>query len=40
MHAGLANSYAIVERHRGNIKVESEFGKGTTFRIRLPVRQT
>ncbi len=40
MHAGLANSYAIVERHRGNIKVESELGKGTTFRIRLPVRQT
>ena len=39
MHAGLANSYAIVERHHGEINVESELGKGTTFRIRLPVRQ-
>jgi signal transduction histidine kinase len=39
MHAGLANSYAIVQRHHGDIEVESELGKGTTFRIRLPVRQ-
>ena len=39
MHAGLANSYAIVRRHHGDIKVESELGKGTTFRIRLPLRQ-
>jgi signal transduction histidine kinase len=40
MHAGLANSYGIVRRHHGDIKVESELGKGTTFRIRLPLRQT
>ncbi len=39
MHAGLANSHAIVQRHHGDIEVESELGKGTTFRIRLPVRQ-
>ncbi len=40
MHAGLANSYAIVQRHHGDIQVESELGKGTTFRIRLPESQT
>jgi PAS domain S-box-containing protein len=33
---GLAISHGIIERHGGNIKVESEVGKGTTFTIRLP----
>jgi len=33
---GLSLSYAIVKDHRGEIEVESEQGKGTTFRIRLP----
>jgi two-component system NtrC family sensor kinase len=33
---GLAISHGIVERHRGRIEVETEFGEGTTFRIVLP----
>jgi two-component system NtrC family sensor kinase len=34
---GLAVSRSIVERHRGRIDVRSELGKGTTFRICLPL---
>jgi PAS domain S-box-containing protein len=33
---GLAVSYSIIERHAGQISVESEPGKGTTFEIDLP----
>ena len=35
---GLSLSYGIIKKHRGNIEVESEPGKGTVFRISLPVR--
>lgn len=35
---GLAISKAIVEAHGGAIEVTSEFGIGTTFVVRLPVR--
>lgn len=34
---GLAVSYGIIRRHEGTFKVESEVGRGTTFRISLPV---
>lgn len=34
---GLAISYGIVKEHKGSISVESTIGKGTTFRVRLPV---
>ncbi|HEX8686750.1 MAG TPA: ATP-binding protein, partial [Pyrinomonadaceae bacterium] len=36
MGLGLAVSYGIIRRHEGGIEVESELGKGTTFRMRLP----
>ncbi|HLF98320.1 MAG TPA: ATP-binding protein [Methylococcaceae bacterium] len=35
---GLSLSYSIVQKHGGKIEVESEVGKGTTFRILLPVK--
>jgi two-component system, NtrC family, sensor kinase len=34
---GLAISYGIIEKHEGRIEVESERGKGSEFRIYLPV---
>jgi len=34
---GLSGSYAIVDRHGGEITVESEVGKGTTFTVWLPL---
>ncbi|AZF19941.1 ATP-binding protein [Pseudomonas sp. R3-52-08] len=37
---GLSLSYGIVKKHRGHISVSSELGKGTTFRVVLPIRQT
>ncbi len=36
---GLAVVYGIVQRHGGQIAVESQVGAGTTFRILLPVPQ-
>jgi signal transduction histidine kinase len=37
---GLAVSYAIVQRHRGSIFVDSRRGIGTTLTVRLPIQQT
>jgi two-component system NtrC family sensor kinase len=37
MGLGLSVSYGIVERHGGQIRVESKVGEGTTFVVRLPV---
>jgi signal transduction histidine kinase/CheY-like chemotaxis protein len=34
---GLSVSYGVVRRHGGTIKVESEVGRGSTFRIVLPL---
>lgn len=36
---GLSVSYGIVQRHGGDIDVESQMGKGTTLTIHLPVAQ-
>ncbi|MFB3886912.1 MAG: sensor histidine kinase [Thermodesulfobacteriota bacterium] len=36
---GLAISYGIIQSHNGDIEVESEIGKGSTFRIKLPVEK-
>jgi two-component system NtrC family sensor kinase len=33
---GLAISHSILERHNGNIEVQSEQGRGTTFTVTLP----
>ena len=36
MGLGLSVSYGIIRRHEGVVEVESEVGRGTTFRVRLP----
>ncbi len=37
MSSGLSTAYSIVQKHHGEIKVDSEVGKGTTFSIVLPI---
>jgi signal transduction histidine kinase/ActR/RegA family two-component response regulator len=37
---GLAVSYGIIRRHEGTLTAESEVGRGTTFRIKLPLAET
>ncbi len=34
---GLSVSYSIVQKHRGRIEVKSEVGRGSTFRVWLPI---
>jgi signal transduction histidine kinase len=36
---GLSLSYGILQKHHGRLEVNSELGRGTTFRISLPVIQ-
>ena len=35
---GLSMVFGIVKRHEGSVEIESEEGRGTTFRVRLPVQ--
>jgi two-component system NtrC family sensor kinase len=37
---GLSIVYDIIKKHDGEITLESELGKGTTFTIRLPIKIT
>jgi signal transduction histidine kinase len=37
---GLAIARSVVDRHKGSLTFESEVGKGTTFRISLPINNT
>ncbi|MES2952245.1 MAG: ATP-binding protein [Pseudomonadota bacterium] len=36
---GLSLSYGIIQKHHGTIDVQTEIGKGTTFRVTMPVNQ-
>jgi PAS domain S-box-containing protein len=36
---GLSVAYGIVQRHHGKIDVRSDIGKGSTFRVTLPLKQ-
>jgi len=36
---GLSVSFSIIKKHHGRIEVESTEGKGSTFRVWLPIRQ-
>lgn len=37
---GMSISYKVIQRHNGQITVESEEGKGTKFIIQLPIKMT
>jgi PAS domain S-box-containing protein len=36
---GLAITHRIIQEHNGRIEVESEIGKGTTFRVFIPIKE-
>lgn len=36
---GLAQTYQVMQWHYGSVDFESEEGKGTTFRLRLPLAE-
>jgi len=36
---GLSVSYGIIQKHHGDILVESEVGEGSTFTIKLPIKK-
>jgi signal transduction histidine kinase len=36
---GLAISYGIIQSHNGEIEAESEIGRGSTLKVRLPVEK-
>jgi PAS domain S-box-containing protein len=36
---GLSICYAIINRHKGRIEVDSELGKGTTFSVHIPLAE-
>ena len=36
---GLAIVKSIVEKHWGNVRVESQLGKGSRFTVTMPLRQ-
>jgi PAS domain S-box-containing protein len=40
MGLGLSISYDIIRKHKGRIEVESEAGKGTSFRVFLPLARS
>jgi signal transduction histidine kinase/uncharacterized membrane protein affecting hemolysin expression len=35
---GLAMVYGVMKRHEGSIEIQTELGKGTTFRLLFPIR--
>jgi signal transduction histidine kinase len=35
----LAISYGIIQSHSGEIEAESEIGKGSTLKVKLPVEK-
>jgi len=37
---GLSISYGIIQQHKGDIKVNSKPGQGTTVKISLPIKHT
>ena len=36
---GLSITYDIIKKHNGEITVESEVGKGSTFTVKIPVTE-